>query len=105
MSSVRIGRRSRSRTLEVTTARVMTSVGGVAGHGSGALTDFLTLYDTVLDGASETFTGFLLVSVISSAVQQTVASLEGVVNSLHIVVSAGVFVDVREQPLRPRIEA
>ena len=52
-------------------------------YASGVLTNFLARDDTVLDGARETLASLLLVSVVTSTVEEAVASLEGVVDGLR----------------------
>lgn len=46
------------------------------------LTNILALDDAVLDGTSKTLAGLLLVSVVTSTVEKTVAGLERVVDGL-----------------------
>ena len=58
-------------------------MGGRPDHDSGVLTDFLALDDAVLDRTSETLTGLLLVSVVTSAIEETVSCLQSVVDGLQ----------------------
>ena len=46
------------------------------------LTKILALHDSVGDGATDTLTSFLLVTVVTSTIEETVASLDSVVYSL-----------------------
>ena len=47
-----------------------------------SLTDILALDKTILDCASETLTSLLLVTVVESGVEETVALLDGIVDGL-----------------------
>lgn len=47
------------------------------------LTEFLAGDDTLADGAVDTLTGLLFVTVVGGAVKETVASLDGVVDGLR----------------------
>lgn len=46
------------------------------------LTDILALDEAVRDGAAETLTSFLLVTVVTGTVEEAVARFDGVVDSL-----------------------
>ncbi len=48
------------------------------------LTDILALHETILDGAGETLTSLLLVTVIKSSIEQTITLLNRFVDGLHI---------------------
>ena len=51
------------------------------------LTDVLALHDAILYGTRKTLTGLLLVSVVTSTVEQTIPGLEGVVDRLEILLA------------------
>ena len=52
--------------------------------GSGhILTDVFALDDAIGNGATETLTGLLLITVVTSTIKETVARLDGVVDSLR----------------------
>lgn len=52
-----------------------------------SLTNFLALHNTVLDGARKTLACLLLVAVVAGAIQEAVASLKSLVDSLPDTIS------------------
>ena len=55
----------------------------IARSAGKSLTDILALNKTILDCASKTLTSLLLVTVVESGVEETVALLDGVVDGLR----------------------
>ena len=53
-------------------------------YASGVLTNFLARDDAILDGARETLASLLLVTVVTGTIEETVASLNGVVDGLYM---------------------
>lgn len=68
--------------MEVTPGEEVASTREIETTDAQVLTDILALDDAVRNSATETLTSLLLVTVVTSTIEETVARLDGVVDGL-----------------------